>query len=203
MGVLALDENRTEEAVEAYEELLAQNPGPAEGWQRLGVMHVLRRMWDQARAAFERQAACSSAKETLSADLAYVQQMLCEWSTLAEDREQLWTQAAKRIDAGQPAGVPPFFSIVLSWPADRQLAVTRAEARSLTVRHEKLRDELQIRYGFRADDERLRIGYLSGDFYDHAVSHLAQGLFVNRTFNRYSMHRHWIVHRHRGQHLCK
>ncbi|HEY2250230.1 MAG TPA: tetratricopeptide repeat protein, partial [Planctomycetaceae bacterium] len=177
LGLVLEQLGRREEAVQVYEQLLAQNPGHAEGWQRLGVMHMLRRMWDQARAAFERQAACSPAKEKLSADLAYVRQMLCDWSTLAADSEQLWTQAAARIAAGQTAGIPPFFSIVLSWPADRQLAVARAEAQSLTARHEKLRDELQIRHQPRAAGDRLRIGYLSGDFYDHAVSHLAQGLF--------------------------
>jgi predicted O-linked N-acetylglucosamine transferase (SPINDLY family) len=103
--------------------------------------------------------------------------MLCDWSTLAENRERLWTQAAARIDRGETGGLPPFFSIVLSWPAQRQLVLARAEARSLTARHAKLRQNVDIFHRADGSNGRLRIGYLSGDFYDHAVSHLAQSLF--------------------------
>jgi predicted O-linked N-acetylglucosamine transferase (SPINDLY family) len=74
--------------------------------------------------------------------------------------------------------VIPFAALTLPWTPEQQLAVARSHSDTIARTVAPLRQAL----GFRplppdADAGRLRVGYLSGEFRDHAVSHLVQGVF--------------------------
>src|SRR5262249_55319709 len=71
---------------------------------------------------------------------------------------------------------------VLDWPLPRQLAVARAESHTIAAK------AAAVKPAPRPAGSRLRVGYLSGDFYDHAVSHLAQGLFALHDRNAIEAH---------------
>ncbi len=165
------------EAMAIFESLVHLKPDFGDAWERLALLLMAGNQWDRARMAMEKSVTYSAEPESLRANLIYAKQMLCDWSQRDDDLRSLGEWVDRRLAAGGTGGVTPFFAIVFAWPPSRQLAIATAASRELAGKQEALRHELAARRQPRSPG-RLRIGYLSGDFYDHAVSHLAQGLFA-------------------------
>jgi len=186
MGIALESLGQRPEAMAIYESLVQLKPESREAWERLTLLLMVSNQWDRTRHALEqmeqmavREAPPSpgSPADPPHTNLIYAKQMLCDWSHREADLESLGRQVDARLAAGQPGGVTPFYAIVFAWPAARQLAIARGESRALAVKQAALREEIAAVRTARSPG-RLRIGYLSGDFYDHAVSHLAQGMFA-------------------------
>ncbi len=177
LGVVLESLGRLAEAMAIYESLVDLNPDLGDAWERLGLVLMISSQWDRARMAFEKSAACSREPEDLNSNLIYAKQMLCDWSQREQNLRSLGAWVDRQLAAVGKGGVTPFFSIVFAWPPSRQLAIAKAASRDLSAKQETLRLELAARPQTKPSG-RLRVGYLSGDFYDHAVSHLAQGLFA-------------------------
>ncbi len=179
MGVAIESLGQRPEAMSIYESLVQMQPNSGEAWQRLALLLMASNQWDRARTALERVALLLPDADRPGGNLLHAKQMLCDWSNRQADLESLGRAVDSRLAAGEPAGVTPFYAIVFAWPAAQQLAIARAESRLHAVKQESLRQELAIeRQRQPRRPGRLRIGYLSGDFYDHAVSHLTQGMFA-------------------------
>lgn len=176
LGVALEALHQLPEALAAYQTLLGFHPQHGEGWQRLARLLLAQRNWDHARAALEQAARYLPHDVDVLPNLAYVKRMTCDWSTLEADDARLWQIAEARLAAGQPTGVPPFFALAMAWSAERQRDIAAGEARQFAARHAALGRELAAGRTPGTHD-RLRLAYLSGDFYDHAVGHLVQRLF--------------------------
>jgi protein O-GlcNAc transferase len=99
--------------------------------------------------------------------LSYLSKQICDWSALA-DLDRRIVEAVR----GGVAGVTPFTTVIgPSTPAD-QLRAARSHLRSM-----KIEALPPIHRGQRHRHERIRVGYLSADFHDHATSYLMAGLF--------------------------
>jgi len=110
------------------------------------------------------------------------QRHLCAW----QQWEARSGALVERIRAGQPVNVSPF--VALSLPglsaADQQ-RVARAHAERLrfwSARAGELR-----RPAARLPGERLRIGYLSADFHEHATAYLTAALFERHDRARFEV----------------
>jgi predicted O-linked N-acetylglucosamine transferase (SPINDLY family) len=186
MGIALESLGQRPEAMAIYESLVQLKPESREAWERLTLLLMVSNQWDRTRHALEQLAARAappspgfpgSPVDPPHTNLVYAKQMLCDWSDREADFESLGLEVDARLATGQPGGVTPFYAIVFAWPAARQLAIARAESRQLAARQAALREEIAAARPTRSPG-RLRIGYLSGDFYDHAVSHLTQGMFA-------------------------
>jgi len=107
----------------------------------------------------------------------------CDWTAVEHERTTLRAMA----DARKPwtAYATPMDVLLLGLPsAERR---TSAQARAREIRHwEGSNGRLAKR---RAPvDGRMRIGYLSGDFRDHPVTHLAGNLFRRHDRSRFEVH---------------
>ena len=96
----------------------------------------------------------------------------CDWPALARERAAL--------EARRPGGKPwtdfvtPMDALLLGLPAPARRAVAEAWAADLE-RTERRASGMGARRESRGS--KLRIGYLSGDFRDHAIAHLTANLF--------------------------
>jgi predicted O-linked N-acetylglucosamine transferase (SPINDLY family) len=108
---------------------------------------------------------------------------MCEWSGLTAWREELRAELAR----GQARRVSPFHFLSLS-------GITAAEQR--TCSELWMKDKIEEAIGDRAvlafefdttNREKIRIGYLSCDFHEHATSHLLVELFEAHDRNRYEL----------------
>lgn len=151
-------------AVTAFAEAAKLAPGLADAHYNLAVTCKLMGRFDDACAAFERAIACAPEALIHRFELCDTRRMVCAWDGLAEEE-----QRCLALMRGSAKLIAPF--LLLPMPAATradQLEAGRRLAQSFFVP-----DELQLRGGRTAPgDGRIRVGYLSADFYSHATANL-------------------------------
>ena len=125
--------------------------------QQVGAM-------DEALAAFENALALNPDQPYLRGQKLIHQMQLCDWRALAEYAEVADTLGieGEAISSGGLIAV------------DDNPALQRARAEAYAAR---FADVEPAPFGPRAPGERIRVGYFSADFHDHATMHLMAGLF--------------------------
>jgi predicted O-linked N-acetylglucosamine transferase (SPINDLY family) len=108
---------------------------------------------------------------------------VCDWDGAAALVSELvgrWrAQDAAVLDA-----LTPFTSVVIDVPPDLRLAVARRYAERVAERVAGRAPPVRAA----ARGERIRIGYASADFHNHATAHLAAGLFEHHDRSRFEIH---------------
>ena len=90
--------------------------------------------------------------------------------------------------AGATTAVIPFQALTLPWPLERLRAVARSHCDAWVLQNRKQGLSLAASHpSTRTRDGRLRIGYLSGDYCDHAISHLIHGFFGRHDRERFEI----------------
>ena len=157
-----------------FQKALALEPGNATNHRMLGdVLKICGRYEESARQyerALDLQADCHAAL----GGLIYVRQQMSAWQGL----EALWARA-KHDAIGKPgSGITPFSILSQPTTAQEQLACARAWEQSELAPIARGRDGLGFDFsGRRVRPEKLRVGYLSWDFHQHATSYLIAELF--------------------------
>ena len=164
-------------ALASYQEAARLQPDDAEIQLRLGNLLIFKGDWAPALAALERSLIIQPDHSEAFARLCSARQMVCDWRNYDAEGERLWSDATKALAAGQIPSVTPFQALTLPWSLDRQLAITRSNCHAIVNRNRERGIERRHPHPPRIHTDRIRIGYLSGDFYDHPISHLIQGLF--------------------------
>jgi predicted O-linked N-acetylglucosamine transferase (SPINDLY family) len=166
-------------ALASCREAVRLQPEFAEAYQALGNIMLVQPDWEGARAAFEHCLELGRENPEAFARLVYTRQMLCDWRTHDSDLARLERDTARALEEGKPSPVVPFCALTLPWSAEQQLAIARSHSLATERQQAALRQTLTLRHpppGL-SSDGRLRIGYISGEFQDHAVAHQTQGLF--------------------------
>ncbi|MCP5159595.1 MAG: hypothetical protein H6974_00450 [Gammaproteobacteria bacterium] len=101
----------------------------------------------------------------------------CDWS----DWDVVWANiddlVKDALQYGFVAGLEAHSLLSLPIDPALQLAVARAQATAVDALMTPVRRQLAFQWTGRQSGERLRIGYVSGDFRDHATAHLIRKLF--------------------------
>jgi predicted O-linked N-acetylglucosamine transferase (SPINDLY family) len=176
LGQALEQQARWPDALASYENAARLQPDDAETLRRLGDLLILKRDWPAALAALERAAALRPDEAEPFARLVYARQQVCDWRSYGADVDRLWNDAEKQLAAGEATAVVPFHALILPWPRQRVFAVARSHCEALLRQQARPGRSPNVDHP-RTRSGRLRVGYLSGDFYDHPVGHLLQGLF--------------------------
>ena len=173
---LLLQSGQAEGALPYLERWAAIAPGP-DVFNRLGAIHADAGRIGEAIRHFRRSLELQPNENAASAGLYPLLRITCDWGSeldaLSNDIDRLNQGALERGDATPE---PPFdnvhriddpktnFLVARSWSA--RLITTVGDRQS---RYDHIRDP--------GGPRKLRIGYLSGDLHDHAISHLMRGVF--------------------------
>ena len=166
---------RNEEALASYDEALLLRANDETGlFNRANVLSLLKR--------FEEAARDCEALLALNADYPYARGLLmharlhcCDWRKLNEAR----TIIATKVRGG--AGViHPFGHLAISTSPDEQLQSAR-----IFARHLRAERPVPLWRGERYRHDKIRIAYLSADFYAHATAFLMAGVFEHHDKNRF------------------
>lgn len=160
-------------AAECYRRALAIDASLADVHASLGQLHADAGGLDMAVACLEAALAHDPAHGGAAAMLLHVRQQMCDWNDAAN-----WAQTASRL---AEAGVPPFSLLAaIDDPALQRRASERWAAASpdLPVRQPAIPA---------APAARLRIGYFSADFHDHATVHLMGPLLEAHDRSRFEV----------------
>ena len=166
-------------ALASFRTAVRLKPDFTEAYQSLGSLLQRQPDWDGARAAFERVLELQPDNALAFARLFVTRQMQCDWRNRAAALVRLWDNTARQLAAHESSSIQPFFTLTVPWSPEQQLAVARSHSEVIARNAVPVRQSL----GFGQQPPvaervaRLRIGYLSDEFRDHAVSHLMQGVF--------------------------
>jgi len=172
--------HRLERSNEAFERLRraarmdADDPAPH---FEAGSLEFGRFAFDRALDAFRRAVERDPKHVAARANLAFSKAQVCDWTDRQGEVERLRELVAAELAAGRPSPLPAHSSIFFPFTAAEQLAIARRQAETVAERVAKLGVAAAPPRARRAG-ERLRIGYLSMDYRDNALAHLARRLFA-------------------------
>ena len=165
-GSVLVDLRRVPEALQCQDRAIALQPGFADAWTKRGV--ALRDLGQHGLAveSFRRALDIDPDREWLQGLWLHAKMRVCDWAGLEDDLDSL----VRRVERGERATLPyPAIGWSSSPALLRRVAEIWAEARLHPAR--RLPDIPR-----RGRSGRLRIGYFSSDFREHAVSYLMTGV---------------------------
>jgi protein O-GlcNAc transferase len=175
LGNLLRQLGRPDDAAQCFRRALELEPRLAQAHLGLGSVLQDQQDWPAALACFRRAATAQQDAGSALAQAYHCANQLCDWSRRQEDELAL----ADMVARGTP-GVPPFFLLSLEPAAGEAPLLQRragkqfAEAALAGALAAVLPADAREHH----PQERLRIGYLSADFHDHATMHLLRGVLA-------------------------
>jgi predicted O-linked N-acetylglucosamine transferase (SPINDLY family) len=173
-GSVMMDILRHDDALAFYDKAIAIKPDHADAWFARGTLRFLQKNYDGAQADFAAALRLQPNSSEHHAAWLRTRMHLCEWSN--HDAECARLTASVR----DGATVVPFIFLAVPSSPDDQLAC----ARTWTAR----KFPPSSRPAWRAEryaHDRIRVGYLSADFYQHATSFLMAGVFEHHDRSRF------------------
>lgn len=202
------------EAAQHYTRAMRALPTQADGYRNMGFLHAQQGQYEQACSYLERAVvldmrsnaariklaemlkvcgrfteSASEYKRLLSqqavsadasAGLMQVRQHMCDWAGI----EKLWEAVRLAIRGGTDAVISPFSVLSMPTTAQEQRACARIWAgREFSGVAE--RPALHGRSACRRVDDRLKVGYLSWDYHEHATAYLMAEVFELHDRNRF------------------
>ena len=177
LGLVRFEQGRIHDAVRSQERAVACDAGFAPAYAQLGLLLGTLGRMPEALAAYERALALAPSLGTARAEKLLLQLNMADWRGFDEFALHAETLGI----AGEP--VNPF--TLLPYDDDPARQRQRAEhAVAATVR----REPMPLVPPPPAADGRLRVGYFSADFHDHATMYLMAGLFRAHDRSRLAIH---------------
>ncbi len=165
---------RNDDALAAYDKALVLKPDFAEAWLSRGhVLSDLRR-YDDAFAAFDK--ALPRLPDLAEAARMHAKMHICDWSNFDTECEHLMSSVRNGL-ASSPF---PLLAIASS-PADLLKSAHQHCARDFPP------SDKPIWRGERYSHDRIRVAYLSADFYRHPVAYLIAGVFEQHDKSRFEI----------------
>lgn len=160
---------RFEEAIPWFRQVICLQPGESSAFYNLGMMLERLERIPEAAAAYRRARRIAPLFSEAQEKTALLLNM-CDWS----DYDAVADGVLSCVRSG---GKVPMIPLVYlpSTPAD-QLACARRHAETALANTAALRDTVRFAHP-RAAKDRLTIGYMSGDFREHAVAFLIAEMF--------------------------
>ena len=172
LGITLADQGHLEEAVAHYQKALAMKPAFAEAHGNLGNALKDQGRLEEAVVQFRRALALRPDLAEAESQLMHQLQHLCEWSGL----EALFDRQRKHVQGKSHPKIPPFALLSIPSSASEQLDCARNHSAGRFSSFAVLREQFGFHF-VRTSKPRLRIGYLSADFCQHATAYLIAELF--------------------------
>lgn len=171
-----LAEGKTDSAIASFRQATRIEPANARSFINLAQALTLAGALDEAHEAFSRAYAISPSDHHVTAQLLYLETHLCDWKR-RDEFSALPIQAAKGNDP-----IPPFIALPFEDDPARQLARSRIVAQAAMAKGGS-----NFAPPNRQPGGKIRIGYFSADFHDHATLHLMAGLLREHDRERFEV----------------
>jgi protein O-GlcNAc transferase len=166
---------RYQEGLASCDRALALRPDFAEAFNNRGMMLLNLGHYEMAIRDFQQALRINPHLKYLKGLLVHSKMQCCDWRSFADD----WRQLAADVQAG--TGVTgPFALLGLTAAARDQLLCSRT-----WVREKCPGPTTPIFRGEQYAHDKIRIGYLSGDFREHPMAYLMAGVFERHDRSRF------------------
>lgn len=165
------------EALASYDCALAIKPDYAEVHFNRGLILYQLKQYEEAIASYDRAASLKATVplSNIQGCRLYAKMQICDWTNLDADRQALFAAMAKGEQFPWP-----FQMLAFSPSADDQLSCARHFVAETYPPPEAL-----LWNGERYAHDKIRVGYVSGDFYGHPVGYAVAGLFEQHDRTRF------------------
>jgi predicted O-linked N-acetylglucosamine transferase (SPINDLY family) len=194
LGALYQLRGRVEAALACFDRACELDPGLGEARFNRGKLQEDLGRFEAAAADLEsaRRLAPRLATEA-ACHLAVVQRHLCDWQDEAQRTAGLVGEIEVLLREHPGRGLPALALNVVEVPAPLRLAVARHLARGLEEQTAAARARCGFRHAPRSEPARLRIGYVSPDFRQHAVGTLVHDLFRHHDRSAVTVHAYSLI----------
>jgi len=183
LGMVLCERQCREEGLALLRQAVLIDPRMAGAHCNLGIALAQGGLLEDARQHLE-EALRLEPRDELYANLLPVWQQLCDWPALEHFVSGLRALAAQSPAAAWEARLSPYAATLLPLGRAMNRAVADFHAARMRAAHPPLDPSLRAN---RPGGGKLRIGYLSADFHDHATAHLAAGLFAAHDKSRFEV----------------
>lgn len=186
LGALCIRLQRYDEANAWFERALGLGLREPVFLKNYGLLLVLLRRVEEALPPLEDYLAQVGFDPNVMTTVALIQSKLCRWDVLDKLRERLLLPILQQLSATEDPPLP-FTLLVLP------LEISESEQRLIAERFTRyvLSKVAPDRFNSRArrlpTGKRVRLGYLSADFHNHATAHLMLGVFKRHDRERFEV----------------
>ncbi|MFW6239653.1 MAG: tetratricopeptide repeat protein, partial [Thermodesulfobacteriota bacterium] len=175
------------EAIRCYQKAVEIAPGFAEGFNNLGLAYKSSGKNEKAMEAYEKAVAVQPDMDRAYNGVIYLYQQFCMWEKAGETGAALDRLTEKALAEGRRPAESPFTSLTRTGDPERNFAVAASWSREVARRMKGAGRSFDLS-ARNVSREKLTVGYLSNDFYNHATAHLMLGLFGRHDRNRFRIH---------------
>ena len=171
---VASEMKRFDDALAAFDKALELNSNLAEAWLGRGNVFFELKHYDAALSSYERALALEPDLNSIEALRLHAKRYICNWTNFDAENEQL-------ISSVRNGSVTqPFIFLTLSSSSADQYRCAKTWASNNYSSEPK-----PVWRGGKHEQDRIRIGFLSSDFREHATSYLAAGIFESHDKSRF------------------
>jgi predicted O-linked N-acetylglucosamine transferase (SPINDLY family) len=168
---------RLDEALASFDKAIALNPDFAQAFNNRGTALIELKRLDEALASFDKALAIKPDFEYCFGQKLLSQVSICDWTNLDAQLHEL----SRNILDGLPVA-PPFCVLALLDQPEVQL-----RASELYVQSQFPPRSSPVTFARKSGSEKIRIGYYSADFHNHATSYLMAELFEAHDRSRFEI----------------
>ncbi|MBF0124607.1 MAG: tetratricopeptide repeat protein [Magnetococcales bacterium] len=187
VGSILHRQGRIDEAIVRFRQAIDSGLQHPTVWINLGNGYNLMGQLQEAVASYRQSATLAPLPVATRVNLVHAQQQLCDWQDMEPERlRSEVVEPALAWDAvGQMPPSPfPFLSLPVEMSEAEQQKIARNFASHFQHNSRPIGNFAAMR---QPQTGRLRIGYVSSDFWDHATAHLIQGLFGRHDRQRFEV----------------
>ncbi|MBF0124606.1 MAG: tetratricopeptide repeat protein, partial [Magnetococcales bacterium] len=185
LGVAWQKSGNADQALAAYRQAIALEPGHQGAHFNLGATLNWVGRVEEALESYRQALALAPDSINIAVEIFHIEQKLCDWRSFATLRQRLVDAALSFQDKnGIPPSPFPFLSMPVAITEAEQLRIAQLHSDFLSKSVQELpRDDSNRPVA--AASGRLRVGYVSADFHNHATAHLMLGHFKRHNRHRF------------------
>jgi predicted O-linked N-acetylglucosamine transferase (SPINDLY family) len=166
-GITLSELKRYDEAIAHYDKALSLKSDYAEGWLNMGVTLSELKRYDEAITHYDKALSLKPNIDWLSGDLLHTKMKICSWSGLAESLEDISKKVAANDKVSQP------FSLL----ALNDNVMLHKKSSEIYIQDKYPSNYILGPILKRPNSQKIRVGYFSADFHNHATGCLMAELF--------------------------
>jgi len=175
-GIALSDQGRSAEALACFQKAIQLKPDFAEANNHVGVSLWNQGKLDEAVFYFKRAIELKPDYTAAYGHLVHLLQYICDWRQLNDFSEKLDELTSKALNKENTLSEPPFICLARHSSLSRNFNVAKTWSRCIS-RPVTNYEHTFFFEGRRVSSKKIKVGYLSCDFYDHATAHLMLKLF--------------------------
>ena len=177
-GVTLHDLQRCDEALAHCDKAIALKPDYAKAWLNKGVTCFELKRYDEALTHYDQATRLNPDLDFLLGQAAYTRMKVCDWSEYHAQTENIIASVTR----GEKVSTP--FS-VLAISASEAINLKAAE---IWVKEKCPPGNAEVVFNNKnANPRKIRLGYFSSDYHDHAMSYLMAGFYELHDKNRFEL----------------